>query len=236
MNKQREEFQAKIISITKHAHHFIRVECEPLTKKIEKEFIGGYIKFLNKESDDIVARTLSIADINSSGHFLIDIVDHKNNGPAQTFFQKSIINQEFTYYGPGEKAHVHTDKIQYFFIGDYTAFPAIYAQIKRLENKKINLLLIGEENSIEYFKGIENLNIKVVKDIGDDHLQDMAKEFNIVQDFIWAAGERTFVNKVRSFLKKNYELTQLSKYLSSYWQNGLNQESHSKLKKEDQRV
>lgn len=235
MERKRQEHKAKIISLKKEKF-FITVECHPETIEFSSENIGGYIKFLENSDNTTLTRTVTIADILPNNNFILDIVNHNSTGPMQKYFQDSNLKKEFSFYGPGDRSLLDLDKSQYFFIGDYSAYPAIKAQIQRLVNKKIYLFLLGDKESSQYFSQFSNnINIQMFshQEFLESGLIEIRNKFNIEDDFIWAAGERLSINSVRKFLKENYEISLVSKYLSSYWQEGLKQEEHSALKKQD---
>lgn len=213
---------------------------------IKEENIGGYIKLLPNTAEGFpgaIKRSISIADANNEeGSFTLDFVSHGGGGPAEQWNARVSAGDSLHFLGPGPAADVEITAKTFFLVADPSAFPAMKRQISRISKTDFTscqVTLLSENkmapNYFEEFLGLKGMSFKLTTQEGlnaDELIGKVQKEGS---DF-WAAGERLMVNSLRKAIKKREKSGDLKlahKYISSYWQNGLVQEDHSKLKRQD---
>lgn len=245
MTKERVENTGIISSKSIYLNSFIRIIAKYETGLFNSDSSGGYIKLLFKDQNRLQQRTISISEIDfETNTFTMDFVYHQAGGLASTWANTIQEGHSFQFFGPGPRADIDLSCDEFFILGDTTAFPAIKNQLNNLvpfTNKKIYLFLeLFNETCIEYFnnfKAYKNITILSQSNSKDSKSQLLLLQTHKMTDktkkSLWAAGERLSINEIRQYLKLATNLIFESKYLSSYWQRGKDQESHSLLKRED---
>lgn len=208
---------------------------------------GGYIKLAVKDIDgEEVMRSISVADVDTKKSTLfLDFVNHGGAGPAAKFAREVKAGDEIHFYGPGPRRDVNQEAKNIILIGDMTAFPALKVQLRlMIENDlKVPVSIILEAKSsldFDYFSEFtsrDNFHFKFIE--GNFTALELLKNFKEIEidssldQALWCAGERLAINEIRNYLKEKSEISFIDKYTSSYWQCGLTQSEHSKIKKMD---
>lgn len=215
--------------------------------KMNKEFLGGYIKLCLKDQggEDIV-RTYSIAEVNEKDQtFSVDFVDHRGTGPGAIWARDVSIKDTIMFYGPGQIKNIDESCEEFYFLGDMTAFAAMKSQLQIvlesfLTKKVVAIFEIEDMKSLEYFTD-QLKSEKVHYDVNTDvtNKSGLLKKFQKIdlssfhKKSIWCAGERLSINTIRKYLSDNLQVSFHHKYISSYWQRGLKQDEHVMMKKQD---
>lgn len=222
---------------------FIRIVTQYAANTISQKDIGGYIKWI--DATGTTKRTVSIYAVNEEEETMtLDFVDHGKNGEMAKWARECKVEDQFNYLGPGPVANISLDGEEFIFLGDKTAFPAIMSQLKRIQNENIEAsiyvgLEASKEEVDEYFSTfikLKNTHFLSVSESSEEMtFVNLFEEFyNDIKNkkVLWCAGERSKVIPIRKLAKEISE-DLIDKYISSYWQNGLNDEDHKKLKAQD---
>ncbi|ATH07065.1 hypothetical protein BIY24_03670 [Halobacteriovorax marinus] len=247
MAKNRELYKSKILKtelITPNLRR-LTVDIAEL-ENIDSNARGGYIKLAVMRDGEELKRSISIAEVDTEKKVMaLDFVNHGGAGPAAQFAREATVNSEIAFYGPGPRRDVDTTCSEYIFVGDMTAFPALKAQLElmreRNEAKKCHVIVEAKSSEdFSYFSKLEDYEhfdftfiegnftaLSLLENLKKTSI-DTSKNLSL-----WCAGERLAINEIRGYLRENSELNFEDKYTSSYWQCGLDQSEHSKLKKTD---
>lgn len=219
----------------------IKLSCEDST--ISEQTIGGYIKLIiiNKEKE--FRRTITVSGANDKERsFTLDFVNHGRNGPAASWARNAISGTSLRYLGPGPVADVDLTAKHHLLISDPSGLPALKRQLERLQAAKYEscsvYLVDIAPSQLDYFHPLrESQKVQFFKTRYESLEQDIPfDEIKPDATGLWAVGDRLSIKiirgKVKEVLARKKEKLR-SSYISSYWQRGLDQEEHTRLKQQD---
>lgn len=209
---------------------------------------GGYVKlvFPTAGTAKAVMRTYTIRKFTPQNLSLdIDLVLHgeldKNAGPASTWALQTKPGDSMQMFGPG-KVKTATLKADWFlFAGDMTALPAISCQLEQLpENSKgYAVIEINSEHDQQPLQKPNGISILWVinshPDTENTVLSDAVKTLPWLagKPSIWTACEFSNMRLLRTYFKKDKQVSRDQIYISSYWKIGQSEDKHKVIKKQD---
>lgn len=208
------------------------------------DMVGGYIKLLFKQndSDKPIMRTYTVAGQRSERNEIdIDFMMHGDHGVASSWANHVKVGDDLVISGGGPKQILNPDADWVLIAGDMTALPAMAHNLTQLPNDATGYAVIEILSEEDKYQIIKPEGVDVIWVINPDPGSDDTPLVTAIENIPWQEGdisawiacEFTSMKKARDFLltEKNIEKSQL--YVSSYWKNGLNEEKHKVIKRDD---
>ncbi|MRI34516.1 NADPH-dependent ferric siderophore reductase [Endozoicomonas sp. OPT23] len=197
-----------------------------------------------------IMRSMTVVDSSQKRKELtIDIVVHNKHqpekqGPAGRWLAKAKAGDPALIAGPGDTKLVDLDADWFFIAGDMTALPAIRANLQLMpESAKGYIVLEVPDKDDQRALEISEQQIPDGIDIhwvinsesgcNPEQIKDTLTQLEWLPGtpYIWAAGELKAVLELRNHLNQTMPKPRPARYISSYWQKGLNDEQHKLEKK-----
>lgn len=196
--------------------------------------------------DDMpVRRTYTVRSVDLESRTLaIDFVVHGDEGIAGPWAASAVPGDRLCFSGPGGQYAPSTEDVEYLFLGDDSAIPAIAAAVEALPATAHGLVLIEVEDdatevSLSVPSGVELRWIHRRVDDGSraDYgtalvaaVQSLAPPRGAVD--VFAHGEREAMKQLRRILQSEWGLDRRSMSLSAYWAAGRSEDRFQAEKRE----
>jgi NADPH-dependent ferric siderophore reductase len=205
---------------------------------------GAYIKLMLDDPDraEPSVRTYTVRHHReAAGEIDVDFVMHGDHGIAARWAMHARVGDRLRLGGPGPKKIPSMDADRYFFVADMTALPALSVNLEAMQPSAtgyavIEILHEDDRQELEAPAGIELEWIvaaqpedgreAVIKRIRD-------KQWLAGRPVVWAASEFDTMRAMRVYFKKERGLPTADAYISSYWKQGLREDEHKRVKKQD---
>ncbi|MFI4861690.1 MAG: siderophore-interacting protein [Phycisphaerales bacterium JB063] len=217
-----------------------------------EESAGSYIKLLlPKPSDastgmdegEYFIRTYTVRHHRPEAHELdIDVVLHSHAesqpGPGAVWANNAAPGDPIAISGPGNATFADPTADWFLFAGDLSAYPAICANIERLPQDVRGVAIIETPDPLTDLPKREHLSVQWVAPV-DRHKESAlvsavrAVPWQAGRGYVWAAAEFDQMKALRRYFKKECGLGSQDLYISSYWKQGLREEDHKQVKRED---
>jgi len=215
---------------------------------------GSYVKLVfpveetqpSDEDANVIMRTYTIRKFNPYDLTLdIDFVLHgelgKNSGPASTWAAHTKPGDTMPIFGPGKVKAATLEADWFLFAGDMTALPAISCQLEQLPDDAKGYAVIEinseqDQQSLQKPDGIDILwVINPQPDTANTVLSDAVKALSWLSGIpsIWAACEFSNMRLLRTYFKKEKQVSRDNLYISSYWKMGQSEDKHKVIKRQD---
>ncbi len=215
---------------------------------------GSYVKLVfpveetqpSDEDTNVIMRTYTIRKFNPYDLTLdIDFVLHgelgKNSGPASTWAAHTKLGDTIPIFGPGKVKAATLEADWFLFAGDMTALPAISCQLEQLPDDAKGYAVIEinseqDQQSLQKPDGIDILwVINPQPDTANTVLSDAVKALSWLSGIpsIWAACEFSNMRLLRTYFKKEKQVSRDNLYISSYWKMGQSEDKHKVIKRQD---
>ncbi|MGY0216655.1 siderophore-interacting protein [Endozoicomonadaceae bacterium StTr2] len=214
---------------------------------------SAYVKLVfdsAEEGQRPMMRSMTVVDSNNQAKELVlDIALHNQDspeklGPAGQWVGQAKPGDSIKVAGPGDTKLVDFSADWFFMAGDLTALPAIRANLHKMpaDAKGYVVLEVPEAEDkaalqIEPGQLPEGIEIHWVvnPEPGTHHDQLKQKALSLPwlsgTPYIWAAGELKSVLELRNHLNQTMPAPRPPRYISSYWQKGLDDTRHKQEKK-----
>jgi NADPH-dependent ferric siderophore reductase len=171
----------------------------------------------------------------------IDFVLHGDSGPASSWAMNAKSGDQINIAGPGPIKMIDTTADWFLLVGDMTAMPAISVNIERLPaNARGHVIFeILEESDKQELAFPEDLQvhwlINPAPEEANSLLLDKIQSIDWLdgRPSIFIAGESTCVRALRDYVNSEKNIEKQDRYISGYWQRGLNEMEHKKVKTTD---
>lgn len=211
---------------------------------------GGYIKLLfnpvggtdlsqQPEDSRPVMRTYTIRrfDPNKS-QIEVDFVKHVTEdqqcGFAARWAMAAKQGDTIHISGPGIIQNMNLDADWYFMTADMTSLPALSAKIQRLpqDAQGYAVIKVQTEDDIQTLEAPVGMKIEWVT---QESLEDAAKRKPWLngQVSVWCACEFDSMRALRQYFRNEHTVDREYIYISSYWKQGVSEDGHKVLKRED---
>lgn len=198
--------------------------------------------FLPSQDEEPVVRTYTVRAFDSQRMELdIDFVLHKDHGPASDWAMTAEVGDTLGFSGPGKPKWINLEADWFFFAGDMSALPAIGANIEHLprDAKGYAVLEIIDEKDQQALNFPPDLEVDWV--VNQEPNTPNASLFNRVvskpwlsgRAAVWVAGESGATRNLRSYFKQERKVGKTDIYASGYWQIGLTEETHQRVKRQE---
>jgi NADPH-dependent ferric siderophore reductase len=215
---------------------------------------GSYVKLVfpveaalpGDEDAKVIMRTYTIRKFNPYDLTLdIDFVLHgesgKNSGPASTWTAHTKPGDTMPMFGPGKVKAATLEADWFLFAGDMTALPAISCQLEQLpaDAKGYAVIEINSEQDQQSLNKPDGIDILWVinpqPDTANTVLSDAVNTLPWLSDTpsIWAACEFSNMRLLRTYFKKEKQVSRDNLYISSYWKIGQSEDKHKVIKRQD---
>lgn len=213
---------------------------------------GGYIKlmFAPNGSTDLgylsegerpVLRTYTIRDLDISTHtitvdFVRHTVDGHGGGHAARWAMYAKVGDTIQISGPGTIQEINTEADWFFMVADMTALPALSVKIATLPQhaKGYAVIEVLSQHDIQSIHAPAGMQIDwLVK--GEKSLPERVREKEWLKGHaaVWCACEFDAMRSLRHYFRNEQDVNRDNIYISSYWKNGVTEEGHKVIKRED---
>ncbi|PKF61549.1 NADPH-dependent ferric siderophore reductase [Psychromonas sp. psych-6C06] len=212
---------------------------------------GGYVKLLfnAQGGTDLsqvapeqrpVMRTYTIAHYSPSALTIdIDFVRHETPdlscGFAARWAKNATVGASISITGPGLLIDMKHNADWLFAVADMTALPALAAKIARLPNDACGYAVIKvlSHDDIRSLEMPEN--IEVIWLLDGQSLSEKVRALTWLggEPFVWVACEFESMRALRAYFRNEKAVPKEDIYISSYWKQGLTEDGHKVVKRED---
>lgn len=208
---------------------------------------GGYVKLMFPPAPGKVKPTLRTYTIRAQREGEIDVdfalhgVSQGISGPATTWAVNAGVGETIEVGGPGPAKPLPEGFDFYLVAGDMTAIPAISVNLEALDRGAKGLCVIEiqrEEDRLE-IDAPEGVEIRWLVNPEPGEKPELLVEalrgaaWPEGRIYGWAASEFSAMRLMRAYLREEKGLTAQELYISSYWKQGLDEENHKLVKRED---
>jgi len=210
---------------------------------------GAYFKFVfpGSDSEKPTLRTYTVANYRPELHEIdVDFMLHANSdgltdGVAAPWAMQAKPGSSISIFGPGPASFINTSADWFLMAADMSALPALVANLTRLPadaNGYVVIEIIAEEDKqlLSVPDGMKVVWVVNPKPGSDDvplYRAIAEHKWLAGQVSVWVACEFKTMKNIRKYLKQNRKVAKSHLYISSYWKNGLKEEEHKAVKRED---
>lgn len=210
---------------------------------------GAYFKlvFDSGDADRPIMRTYTVAH-HRPDQLEIDVDFMLHAGPdgvadgiAAPWSVNAKPGDRMSIFGPGPATFVNTDADWFLLAADMTALPALTANLALLPEKArgyvvIEILADEDKQNLAVPEGMD-----IVWVVNPHAGSEESPLFQAIRKLtwlegqvaVWGACEFKTMKKIRQYLRVDREVEKSRLYVSSYWKQGLKEEEHKIVKKED---
>lgn len=215
---------------------------------------GGYIKLLFNEqggtdlsllveNESPVRRTYTIREFDAENNLItVDFVRHEVNdcgcGHAARWAMNAKAGDEINIAGPGSIQNINQEADWFFLVADMTALPALSVKLNSLPEsaKGYAVIEVLSQDDVQPLSAPQNMDIIWVEKQNEKNvLVD-----NVIQQHwmegiaaVWCACEFDSMRALRQYFRNEKDVERDNIYISSYWKNGVTEEGHKVIKRED---
>ena len=203
---------------------------------------SAYVKLLLPQPglDKPVLRTYTIR-AQREGEIDIDFVVHAHGGLAARWAAQARPGATIDIGGPGPTKRLNASANWFLLVGDMTALPAISANLETLPANAVGnaIIEVVDRNDIQPLIAPSGIQIDWVINPrpgeNSDTLLDAVRELHWREGrpSVWAACEFSAMRRLREHLRAERGVDRRDLYISSYWQQGSNEETHKQAKRAD---
>ncbi|MEZ9513002.1 siderophore-interacting protein [Vibrio breoganii] len=211
---------------------------------------GSYIKFLfDSEGNTIAAmvegqrpvmRTYTIRRFFPDESTIeVDFVRHITHdlqcGFAARWANTAKVGDEISIMGPGPIADINLEADWFFMVADMTGLPALSAKARTLPSdaKGYAVIQVHEQEDIQSIELPSNMQAVWIhaEDSLSEHAQ--AQTWLDGNPFVWVATDFDSMRELRQYFRNDKEIDKQDIYISSYWKQGVSEDGHKAIKKQD---
>ncbi|WP_417882877.1 siderophore-interacting protein [Vibrio rumoiensis] len=229
-------------------------------KSLQATDLGGYIKLMFhpeghtdvsilEEGQRPALRTYTISELDLvNGQIAVDFVKHEvdernkiisqeQGGYAIHWAMNAKVGDKISIGGPGTSQVIDLNAEQVFMVADMTAIPAITAKLSKLNDNATGHVIVQLSSPQDTPNWVLPKGMKLHTVIGHNPIQlsDAVTQLSInSQDVaIWCACEFTAMKAIRTHFNHQGAIQREKSYFSSYWKQGVTEDGHKVIKRED---
>ncbi|MGR5068857.1 siderophore-interacting protein [Vibrio alfacsensis] len=211
---------------------------------------GSYIKLLFNETGGTkiqgfseqnrpVMRTYTIRRFDQQASTIeVDFVRHITKDLQCAFAARWAIAAKkgdiINIVGPGSISNLNTEADWFFMAADMTALPALSAKIRTLpeDAKGYAVISVISEADIQPIEAPAGMEVHWVT---EQPLADKVRELEWQQGeaAVWCACEFDSMRALRQYFRNEKDVERENIYISSYWKQGVSEDGHKVIKRED---
>ncbi|END3382373.1 siderophore-interacting protein [Vibrio alginolyticus] len=232
-NMQRITLQGEALS------HFHR-DCEGSYIKLLFNDMGGADLSILSEDDRPIMRTYTIRRFHpETSSIEVDFVRHVTQdlqcGFAARWAMAAQKGDTISIVGPGSISNLNTEADWFFMAADMTALPALSAKIRTLpeEAKGYAVISVMSPDDIQPLQAPAGMELIWLTE--QQTLADSVRELEWLDGnaSVWCACEFDSMRALRQYFRNEKEVDRENIYISSYWKQGVSEDGHKVIKRED---
>ncbi|MDN3611904.1 siderophore-interacting protein [Vibrio ostreicida] len=212
---------------------------------------GGYIKLLFDQQGHPLQesiegqprptmRTYTIRRFDHESRAIeVDFVRHLTHdrqcGFAARWAMNAKVGDQIALSGPGAISTLNTQADWFFMVADMTAMPALSAHIRHLPKDAQGYIVIQVTDLADIQPLDPPEDVKVVWLDMHQSLPDVVREqtWRAGEVSVWCACEFDSMRQLRQYFRNEKDVERHHIYISSYWKQGVAEDGHKVLKKQD---
>ncbi|UJF20156.1 siderophore-interacting protein [Vibrio sp. SS-MA-C1-2] len=228
----------------------VRLQGDDLTK-FSLDCEGGYIKLLFtsegstdlstlSEGDKPLMRTYTVRRFDPDALMIeLDLVRHITTDALCGFGARWAadvkVGDNVNVFGPGLRSELNKEADWFFMTADMTALPALTKELIHLpaDAKGYAVIKVLEEQDIQTIPAPEG--VQVIWLTAEQSLAEKARELAWLegQVSVWSACEFSSMRELRTYFRNEKEVDREFIYISSYWKQGVTEDGHKVIKRQD---
>ncbi|EMN7341966.1 siderophore-interacting protein [Vibrio parahaemolyticus] len=232
-NMQRITLQGEALS------HFPR-DCEGSYIKLLFNDMGGADLSILSEDDRPIMRTYTIRRFHpETSSIEVDFVRHVTQdlqcGFAARWAMAAQKGDTISIVGPGSISNLNTEAEWFFMAADMTALPALSAKIRTLSEEAKGYAVISVMSPADIQPLHAPAGMELIWLTEGQALADSVRELEWLDGIasIWCACEFDSMRALRRYFRNEKEVDRENIYISSYWKQGVSEDGHKVIKRED---
>ncbi|EJR0959593.1 TPA: siderophore-interacting protein [Vibrio parahaemolyticus] len=232
-NMQRITLQGEALS------HFPR-DCEGSYIKLLFNDMGGPDLSILSEDDRPIMRTYTIRRFHlETSSIEVDFVRHVTQdlqcGFAARWAMAAQKGDTINIVGPGSISNLNTEADWFFMAADMTALPALSAKIRTLPEEAKGYAVISVMSPADIQPLHAPADMALIWLTEGQALADSVRELEWLDGnaSIWCACEFDSMRALRQYFRNEKEVDRENIYISSYWKQGVSEDGHKVIKRED---
>lgn len=252
--KKRSFYSLNVMKTERISPHVQRITLQGANiAHFGKESEGGYIKLLftplgstdlsSLEADtQPVMRTYTIRQFDPQTHclvvdFVLHITDDLACGFAARWAENAQVGEKISIAGPGKSQDPNWQADWVYLVADMTALPALSVTLANLpaESKGYAVIEISDPADQQTLLAPAGVKIIWVNAAQDKPLTEVVKTqpWLTGQCAVWCACEFETMRELRQYFRNEREIDREFIYISSYWKNGVTEDGHKVIKRQD---
>lgn len=232
-NMQRLTLQGEALS------HFPR-DCEGSYIKLLFNDKGSADLSILSEDDRPIMRTYTIRRFHpETSSIEVDFVRHVTQdlqcGFAARWAMAAQKGDTINIVGPGSISNLNTEADWFFMAADMTALPALSAKIRTLPEEAKGYAVISVLSPADIHPLHAPADMELIWLTEGQALADSVRELEWLDGnaSIWCACEFDLMRALRQYFRNEKEVDRENIYISSYWKQGVSEDGHKVIKRED---
>lgn len=137
--------------------------------------------------------------------------------------------------GPGSISNLNTEAEWFFMAADMTALPALSAKIRTLSEEAKGYAVISVMSPADIQPLHAPAGMELIWLTEGQALADSVRELEWLDGnaSIWCACEFDSMRALRQYFRNEKEVDRENIYISSYWKQGVSEDGHKVIKRED---
>ncbi|GAD90869.1 putative siderophore-interacting protein [Vibrio halioticoli NBRC 102217] len=166
--------------------------------------------------------------------FVRHITQDPDSGFATRWADAAQVGDEISLMGPGAIASINNDADWFFMVADMTGLPALSAKLQTLPKQAIGYVVIKvtHQDDIQPLSLPSNMQATWIT---DEPLNKTVQALPWLDGspFVWVASDFDSMRELRQYFRNDKNIPKDDIYISSYWKEGIAEDGHKVLKKQD---
>lgn len=252
--KQRDFYRVTVTDTKRLSPNIQRITLQGDTiAHFGEQSVGGYFKlvFTPQGDPDLsrltpterpILRTYTIREFNPhSNQMTVDFVRHITDDPscgfAARWAEQVQVGEQISIAGPGKSQGPNWAADWVYLAADMTALPALAITLESLDPKTQGYAVIEISHPDDQQPLVAPPGVKIIwahTDQGETLTQTVkAQPWLAGLCTVWCACEFESMRELRQYFRNDKQVERDHIYISSYWKNGVTEDGHKVLKRED---